>query len=205
MSGRLSSMGKRNVTNTSTIETPVRHSKEGIDDIVNISTIDDRRDNVYLVSNINKKGMEVFDGSSFIDDSYARMLDASFPGKGYFGTRKQFGTLITPNGVSIKKDAESVITNDKIRNSFKSPISLLNKKKQMLSIPIGDVNIKYDAQNFVNYMRIVNGQKQKVSDITIDGKMVNISYINAELNEDGFYSYTGVGRDSVEINTLYDL
>ncbi|MFK5284044.1 hypothetical protein ACI3PL_31145, partial [Lacticaseibacillus paracasei] len=63
---------------------------------------------------------DIHDGGSMIDAVYSMMVDASYPGKGYEGTKKQFATFISPFGVTIKKDAESVITNSKIRNSNNS-------------------------------------------------------------------------------------
>ena len=32
------------------------------------------------------------------------MINASYPGKGYRNTKKQFGTLVTPFGAIVKKD-----------------------------------------------------------------------------------------------------
>lgn len=203
MAGRLSSMAKRNVSNTSTIETPVRKSKGGIPDRLNLATISDYEADIYLVSNHNKRGQEVHDGSSFIDDTYARMLDASFPGKGYSGTRKQFGTLVLPNSVTIKKDAESVITNDKIRNSLNSPIKFLNKKKQMLNMPID--NITYHKKAYVDFIKIVDGKQRYISEIEINGNTAVVTYNNRSINEDGEYVLHGIGTETHTINNLFDL
>ena len=143
MSGRLSTMAKRNVTYTAVIETPVRKSKLGVPENVNMATIEDHEDTLYGISG-ETKNQEVHDGSSFINYAYSLMLDNSFPAKGYSGTKKQFATFITDFGVTIKKDAESIITNDKIMNSKNSSIKFYEKQKQMLSLPIGDINFKYD-------------------------------------------------------------
>lgn len=139
MSGRLSSMAKRNVIYTSTFEAPVRQSELGIPDQINHAVIEDSPAYLFNISGDIKKNQDAFDGSSFMEAIYSMMLDKSYPQKGYEGTKKQFGTLITPHGVTIKKDAESVITNDKILKSKNSKVSFLNKKKQMLSQDISDV------------------------------------------------------------------
>ena len=153
-SGRLITMAKRNVLYTATIESPVRNSPLGIPDVINQAVIDDYKADVFNYTGTRSKRQDAHDGSTYMDYVYSLMVDNSYPGKGYSGTKKQFGTLITPNGVTIKKDAESVITNDKILNSKKSDISLLNKKRQMLGIPIGSLNMTinktFDNEHFYN-------------------------------------------------------
>ena len=67
MSGRLSSMAKRNVTNTASVELPVRHSKRGIPDDINIAAIEDFKSDIYTTSGYSKKGQDAHDGSSFLD------------------------------------------------------------------------------------------------------------------------------------------
>ena len=141
MSGRLSSMAKRNVLFTATIEVPVRKSKLGVPENVNMATIEDYTDQLYNINGQEHK-QDAHDGSSLINYLYSKMIDNSYPSKGYSGTKKQFGTMITEFGVTIKKDAESVITNDKIRNSTESAIKYIDKQKQMLDLPIGDIKFK---------------------------------------------------------------
>jgi len=104
-------MAKRNVLYTATIETPVRNSKMGVPNKVNHAVIKDHTDSlVNLEGRVNDR-QEVHDGSSFIDYCYSKYVDNSYPGRGYEGTKKPFGTFTTSNGVVIKKDAESVISN----------------------------------------------------------------------------------------------
>ena len=110
-SGRMTSMAKRNVLFTATIETPVRNSKLGVPDKINHAVIRDFTDVLTNVSGMVNKKQDVHDGSSYIDYVYSKLFDNSYPGKGYENTKKPFGTFITPNGVTIKKDAESVINN----------------------------------------------------------------------------------------------
>lgn len=208
MSGRLSSMAKRNVTNTASVELPVRHSKGGIPDDLNVAAIEDFKSNIYTTSGYSKKGQDAHDGSSFLEYTYSKMLDESFPGKGYFGTKKQFGTLITPNGVTIKKDAESVITNNKIRTS--GEISFLTKKKQMLGIPIGNVALEYSSGSLAEYYIIKNGERQKVNSIKIfnkEGKnFVTLNYSPRVKSSDGNFTYRkAVDLAPVEVDSLFDI
>ena len=172
MSKRLSSMAKRNVTNTASIEVPVRKSSKGIPENVIIASIQDLQDNIYTTSGHMKHGnrsQDVHDGASYIDAVYSRMLDESFPGKGYSGTKKQFGTLVTPNGVTIKKDAESVITNTRIRSSLNSSVSLLNMKRRMLSIPINET-INYISKDLQDYYIYQGGRRQQLKKLLLDTK-----------------------------------
>lgn len=50
------------------------------------------------------------------------MIEDSYPGKSYEGTKKRILAYLTEFGSALKKDAETVLTNDKIRNSNKSNI-----------------------------------------------------------------------------------
>lgn len=200
-SGRLVSMGKRNVLFTAVIETPTRHSKGGVPDQINIAAIKDFKADLHTTSGYIKNGQDVHDGSSFIDDTYSRMLSASFPGKGYKGTMKQFGTLITRNGVTIKKDAESVITNDRLRNSLNSQIKLLNKKQQMLGIPLNDIDLKY-SKTFTNEFFFNNkGQIYRISNIELNG---NQAIIGLQL-KNGENSWNYQETSPITVNTLYDI
>lgn len=133
MSGRLSSMAKRNVAFTATIEKPIKNSRYGVTNKVNLATIQDLNGEVYNYSGKTKGNQDIHDGSSIINYLHSKMIEASYPGKSYNGTKKQFATFITKFGSSVKKDAETVITNDKIRNSKKSDLSLITKQQQMLS------------------------------------------------------------------------
>lgn len=213
MSKRLSSMAKRNVTNTASIEVPVRKSIKGISENVIIAAIEDHRDNIYTTSGHMKHGnrsQDVHDGASYIDAVYSRMLDASFPGKGYSGTKKQFGTLITPNGVTIKKDAESVITNARIRNSLNSSISLLNMKRRMLSIPINET-INYISKDLTDYYIYQDGKRQQLKKLLLDTKpsgeiVATITYSEGNWNAaQQRFIYAKESSRTVNINNLYDL
>lgn len=146
-SGRLTVMGKRNGLFVSTITTPVRNSRVGVPDKVNLAVIDDYRSELYNISGKREKGLETHNGSSYIDYSYSKMVDASFPGKGFSGTKKPFGTFITSNNMVIKKDAENVIDNWKIMMSNNEGIKLRDLKKKMLSIPINE-----ELQNYSDYL-----------------------------------------------------
>ncbi len=93
MSGRLSSMAKRNVIFTSTFEAPVRQSELGIPDQINHAVIEDSSAYLFNISGDIKKNQDAFDGSSFMEATYSMMLDKSYPQKGYEGTKKQLGML----------------------------------------------------------------------------------------------------------------
>lgn len=200
-SGRLISMAKRNVIFTATIESPVRNSKLGVPDKINHATIDD-----YLIETFNYSGnveskLESHNGASYLEYTYSLMVDNSYPGKGYSGTKKQFGTLISPFGVTVKKDAENVITNDKIRLSHNSDLKWLNKKKQMLGLNTNDVSVDFvrEYQNRFYYNRL--------------GSIYNIRKVEIKGNSYKIWTSKKVGDGWVNIskptegkfNTLYDL
>ena len=211
--GRLVSMSKRNVANTSTYEIPIRNSKKGLTPKLNIAAIQDHSSGPYSI-NGNKKykvtekgikyGQDSHDGSSLLDYTYAKMLDESYPGKGYSGTRKQFGTIITKNGVTIKKDAEFVITNQKILESSNSEIPLLNIKKQMLSIPINDVYLDFNKDYFDYFYKLGN----KVIQIS----NVYLSNVNGQnqltlllKEKTGESSYKFLRAETIPVNNLFDV
>lgn len=194
------SMAKRNVLFTATIEVPVRESKLGIPDQVNMATLEDYQSEVYNLSG-NSKNQEVHDGSSLISSVYSMMLDSSYPAKGYKGTKKQFGTLITKHGVSIKKDAESVITNDRILNSRNSEISFYKKQKQMLSIPIGNLSFDFKEAFRNEYFYNHLGKTFRIDQI----KLTNNSY-SMIVSEKVGESYKEVPKPITgQFNNLFDL
>lgn len=200
-SGRLVSMAKRNVIFTATIESPVRNSKLGVPDKINHATIDD-----YLIETFNysgnvEKGLESHNGASYLEYTYSLMVDNSYPGKGYSGTKKQFGTLISPFGVTVKKDAENVITNDKIRLSHNSDLRWLNKKKQMLGLNTNDVSVDFtkEYQNRFYYNKL--GTIYNIRKVEIKGDSYKIW--TSKKVSDGWVNINKPAEG--KFNTLYDL
>ena len=204
MSGRLDSMAKRNVIFTASIESPVRNSKYGTTEKVNIAAIQDSKAQVYTSSGHKKYNQDAYDGSSYIEDLHSRMLTASFPGKGYGGTMKQFGTMITPYSVTLKKDAETVLTNDRIRNSHSSTNSLLNKKNQMLSIPLNDIIFNDDVLRFEDlYINHLGKQYQIYRvELTNESGQNKLKLFNSLLEDSDKLDQPIL---EVNVNTLYDI
>ena len=200
-SGRLISMAKRNVLFTATIESPVRNSQLGVPDEINQAVIDDHKADLFNYTGERKSNQDAHDGSSYIDYVYSLMIDASYPGKGYSGTKKQFGTYITPNGVAIKKDAESIISNDKILNSKNSSVKFLNNKKQMLGINIGTLNMSTTKTFNNQYFYIENGINYSIRQLEIKDNMY-IMHLSKKVN--GNWKAIGEPKRG-QFNTLFDL
>jgi hypothetical protein len=116
LNGRLPNMSKRNVSLTSSIELPLKKIRTGEPDKVNVAVLQDRRSNVHNVGGLSAN-QEIHDGSSMIPYVYSKMIEASYPGKNYQNTKKRFATFISPFGSAVKKDAESILSNQTIRNS----------------------------------------------------------------------------------------
>lgn len=179
--GRLVSMSKRNVVNTSTYEAPVRDSLLGIPLKLNMAAIEDFQTSPYSINGEKKYNfendsvdgkMDAHDGSSFLDAVYSKMVDASYPGRGYSGTKKQFGTIITDHGVIVKKDAESELNNKRIRNSSNSTIPLINMKKKMLSMSTNDLKLNYTEKFNKEFYLYDVGVKKEIKEVTINpGKL----------------------------------
>jgi hypothetical protein len=107
---RIPQMSKRNVSFTATYEIPTKHTREGAPDKVNIAVIEDYSSPLYNLSGVTTNA-KVHDGSSYISYVYSRMIESSYPGKSYKGTKKRIGTFIKESSSALKKDAETVITN----------------------------------------------------------------------------------------------
>lgn len=204
MSGRLNSMAKRNVMFTATMDIPVRASRFGIDETANMTVIDDFKSTLFNIAG-QTKSQDAHDGSTFIPYIYSKMIDASFPGKGYSGTKKQFGTFITEHGVTIKKDAEGVITNDRILTSGGGEIKLLYKQKQALNtIKIGELsNFKFN-QSFTKepYYFKKLGDQFRIDRLIIDNNEYKM--IVSRLSENGQYR-TQLKPITGSFNSLFDL
>lgn len=99
-SERLKVMAKRNVVFTSTFELPARNKKEGVPNNLNIAVINDYTGRLQNLSMDGSRDtdfdheQDLHDGSSIINYAFAKMIEASYPGKGYTGTKKQFGTFV---------------------------------------------------------------------------------------------------------------
>jgi hypothetical protein len=136
--------------------------------------------NIAVISDSSKKihntdgtvtSQDIHDGASYIPYIYSKMIEASYPGKSYLNTKKRFGTFSTDFGGAIKKDAEFIVNNQTIRSSLKSPISLLNKQKQFLGIPL--TNITFNHKGTSELYSYINGVLFKIIAFelkTIDNK-----------------------------------
>ena len=62
----------------------------------------------------------------------SKMLEESYKGKGYSGTKKQFGVFFNYIFECSKKDAEFIITNNKMLKSLKGETSLYNINKKSI-------------------------------------------------------------------------
>ena len=201
MSGRLSSMAKRNVAFTATIELPARKTRHGVPELINLAVIEDYNDQVY---NIDGKthDQDIHDGSSIINYVYNKMINASYPGKGYRNTKKQFGTLITPFGAIVKKDAETVITNSAIRASHNSRIKLKNKQKQMFGqFDISDIEIPNIDVSVKDKYLLHNGNRFRLNSYSITkGKIKLIgTYVD---NDNRFIEDAAIEHSA---KSLYDI
>lgn len=202
MDGRLKSMAKRNVTNTATIELGTRRNRLGTADTLNLAVIKDHESQTFNYSGITKDNQEVHDGSSWIPYAYSKMVENSYPGKGYAGTKKQFATLVTEFGVTIKKDAEMVITNNSIRNSSNSEIKMKHKLKQSYGIPI-DLDFKYVKMDLgdYDYYLYEDGSKYKLNGYIIENGSIKVYKDLLNDNDEAIDSL----ESNLAFNTLYDI
>lgn len=203
-SPRYSGMAKRNVAFTSTFERAVQNFKFGVPPKVNIAVINDPSTGGYNIDG-DKENIKYQDGSSTVNYIYSKMIDASYPGKGYNGTLKRFGVFITDNGSAVKKDAEQVLTNKLIRRSDQNGelgINYLQKQKQMLS----SHPIEIESLSLVtNGLFILeNGKYYKVNQITITNNNLvrDVVQIDLEGNE---MPETRKLEEPIKINTLFDV
>jgi len=182
MSGRLASMAKRNVIFTATIELPSRNQKNGTPNNVNLAVIEDLTAQMYNIAGQTKNNQEVHDGSSTINYVYSKLVENSYPGKSYKGTKKQFGTFITDYSCVVKKDAETVVTNDIIRNSNHSEISYKNKQYQMFSAFNLD-GLRTTPLTPDNLFVMDSGINKQITSYLIKDNKIYIIYNNDLLNK----------------------
>jgi len=166
---RMAVMAKRNVVFTATIELPTRKTRKGIPENLNIAILEDYIAQVHNIVGDRKDDLEIHDGSSIMSYAYSKMVEESYPGKSYKGTKKQFGTFITEFGSAIKKDAEIVLTNDRIRNSSRSVVRGRDRQKQSLSINFNDLNIDIDKKS-LNHIFYKDGSYYRMSKYSITKK-----------------------------------
>lgn len=202
ISARLPNMSKRNVSFTATYEVPIRNYRLGVPENVNIAVISDHTSDLYNVTG-NRHTQDVHDGSSVMSYAYSKMVENSFPGKGYRGTKKQIGTFVTEFGSALKKDAEIVLTNNRIRDSLTSIVSLRDKQQQMLSakeLPNINISKKTLPLGFAGYYD--NGDYYKIRQYEITNNVLTLSL--AKYNPDT-QSFSERVTKEVQVKTLFDI
>jgi len=202
-SARIPNMSKRNVSFTATYENPVRESDQGVPSDVNVAVIKDASSSVYNPSG-QTHNQDIHDGASFMSDTYSRMIEASYPGKGYEGTKKRIATFITEYGSALKKDAETVITNERIRGSIKSDIKLKTKQRQMLgTIPIPNIGsfVRDNLPSSSIYYK--NGFYYQINKYSITNNVLHLNTSKYNVETGKFDSATSI--EQIPIKTLYDV
>ncbi len=196
---RLSGMAKRNVSFTGTTELPTRNGQYSVPTHVNVAVINDYTDEVYNIAG-DRKGQDIHDGSSWLNYVYAKMIEHSYQGKGYSGTKKQLGTFITEFGSALKKDAEHIITNAKIRDSKDSEIKFLNKQKQIFNLPI-EID-QFDSGTLtLNNKFFADGKYNAITSYTIKDNLMTLNLSQYNKASD---SWIKAESKTVKLNTLFD-
>jgi hypothetical protein len=200
-SARYSGMAKRNSLFTATYERAILGSRTGVPDKINISIIEDPKDDVYNIGG-DTDGVNYQDGSSLITAVYSKMIAASYPGKEYDGTLKRFGVGITDYGSSVKKDAEFVITNASMQASSRSPVNYYSKNKQMLSaFPI--TVKKFNLGSSFNYHFVENGKIFKLLGLQInDNQLVRTLQ---QIDKNGLNIEENIIEEPREVKNLFDI
>jgi len=201
-SGRLIMQAKRNVSYTGTIERPKRNDRLGVTDNVNVSIIKDLKTDLYNLSG-DTHNQEIHDGSSKINYLYSKMVDNSYPGKNYEGTKKQLGTFSNEYGSALKKDAETVLDNKSMLSSNKSSVKLKNLHKKMLS----SSTIKFPTLSTslsLNNTFLRNGEYIRINKISISG--TNVALETSTVDPITKKTIKNVGIENYEgIDNLYKL
>jgi len=200
--GRIPNMSKRNISFTATYEIPSRNLREGTPEDINVAVIGDANNPLYTISGVIQK-QDIHDGSSLLSYAYSKMIEASYPGKSYEGTKKRIGTFVGEFSSSLKKDAETVLTNYRIRNSVNSDINLKLKQKQSLSaFPLP--NFKRDVNSLpASGIYYKDGNYFKVSSYSIDNGYITIA-LSKYNKETGKFDFQGKQKPQ-EFKNLYDL
>lgn len=200
---RLPNMSKRNVSLTATYEASNKNTRLGSPKNVNIAVINDSKSRLYTLSG-ETTNQDIHDGSSIITYPYSKMIEASFPGKSYKGTKKQIATFVTEFGSSLKKDAETVLNSYRMRNSTKSIIKLRFKQEQSLSIKTLPNIENYEHLNMSTPLIFYKlGDYYKVNQFKIiNNKLfLNLSKYDFDNNRFVVQGYD----DGIEVTTLYDV
>lgn len=204
-SKRIPNMSKRNVSFTATYENGLRNSRKGSPSRLNVAVIKDFVDQTYNLSGKTNK-QDIHDGSSMIPYVYSRMIEESYPGKGYNGTKKRIATFITEFGSALKKDAETVITNDKIRRSVNSPIKLgLIQRKALGTIPLPTVNEFSRTALPTSGLYYRNGAYYKIHEYTLKDGYLTLRQSIRNPSTNSFELIPDEQSAPIKVNNLYDI
>ena len=204
-SKRIPNMSKRNGAFTATYENGLRNSRKGQPSRLNVAVIEDFVDQTYNLSGKTNK-QDIHDGSSMIPYVYSRMIEESYPGKGYNGTKKRIATFITEFGSAFKKDAETVITNDKIRRSVNSPIKLgLIQRKALGTIPLPTVNEFSRTALPTSGLYYKNGAYYKIHEYKLKDGYLTLRQSVRNPSTNSFELIPDEQSVPIKVNNLYDI
>lgn len=204
-SKRIPNMSKRNGAFTATYENGLRNSRKGQPSKLNVAVIEDFVDQTYNLSGKTNK-QDIHDGSSMIPYVYSRMIEESYPGKGYNGTKKRIATFITEFGSAFKKDAETVITNDKIRRSANSPIKLgLIQRKALGTIPLPTVNEFSKTVLPTSGLYYKNGAYYKIHEYKLKDGYLTLRQSVRNPSTNSFELIPDEQSAPIKVNNLYDI
>jgi stalled ribosome rescue protein Dom34 len=145
--------------------------------------------------------LESHNGASWLAYAYSKMLSHSYPGKEYSGTKKQLATFITEFGSSLKKDAETDISNYNILNSKRSDVNFKAKQAQVYGIPIViDTYSSGTLKSFNKFLK--NGEYYAIKQYSITNN--NLQLVLNKYNRTT-KTWESVESDPIQINTLYDI
>ena len=132
------------------------------------------------------------------------MLDESYPAKGYDGIKKELGTLITPFGSALKKDAESLLDNAKILDSRNSTINLLNIQRKVYNIPITDIKDRFGENLSHNNTFFENGNYYRITKYQVKNGTL-IRSLKQRSIVDGQEVWNQIPSVPIKLNTLFDV
>lgn len=202
---RLTAFGKRMNSYTAKQTPYITNNNNGIINTIKCAIVADPRAIVFNFDGGLTDDLESTNGSIFVPGFIARLMSNSLPGAGQEGVQKNFTVHIGKGYSSQIKDAQFLISNQVIRDSFGNTIDF---KKVLRKMCIGqkisknfEINKSFGINKQLCFLE--NGKYFKITNLSIKDNILTRQL--QEVTEAGVEINGAISSNTIKINSIYDI
>ena len=203
---RLTAFGKRMNSYTAKQTPYITNNNNGIINTIKCAIVTDPKATVFNFDGGLTDDLESTNGSIFVPGFIARLMSNSLPGAGQEGVQKNFTVHIGKGYSSQIKDAQFLISNQVIRDSFGNTIDF---KKVLRKMCIGqkisknfEINKSFGINKQLCFLE--NGKYFKITNLSIKNNILTRQL--QEVTEDGKDVIGNqFSSEPIKVNSIYDI